>query len=235
MLRTTKLMKDKYEKIQRYLFSMIPEKWEEIYLYASVDQTKTGELYFYYLPKGLLKKKPVNVYEIPQKFNINEDEYLNIVKELFNCIKELHQDFIDSEQDVWSNLTISIKSFKFKVEYFYDNLSESEKEREENRIIWRYKYLKIGGDRKEERKILEDYLQKEDKIKHKTETYEVGLYIKTGNNEVSFEKEESDTEFKEKEKKVYNINPDFRKEKNKINDKIIEEEKPRNKNQILNM
>ena len=38
MLRTTKLMKDKYEKIQKYLFSMIPEKWEEIYLYASVDQ-----------------------------------------------------------------------------------------------------------------------------------------------------------------------------------------------------
>ena len=35
MLRTTKLMKDKYEKIQRYLFSMIPEKWDEIYLYAS--------------------------------------------------------------------------------------------------------------------------------------------------------------------------------------------------------
>ena len=36
MLRTTKNMKDKYEKIQTCLFDLIPEKWEEIYLYASV-------------------------------------------------------------------------------------------------------------------------------------------------------------------------------------------------------
>ena len=36
MLRITKNMKDKYEKIQTCLFDLIPEKWEEIYLYASV-------------------------------------------------------------------------------------------------------------------------------------------------------------------------------------------------------
>ena len=41
MLRTTKNMRDKYEKIQTYLFDLIPEKWEEIYLYASViDKTR---------------------------------------------------------------------------------------------------------------------------------------------------------------------------------------------------
>ena len=37
-----------------------PEKWEEIYLYASVIQQmlnlETGELFFYYYPKGILKK-----------------------------------------------------------------------------------------------------------------------------------------------------------------------------------
>ena len=57
MLRTTKNMKDKYEKIQTCLFDLIPEKWEEIYLYASViddeENVQTGEMYFYYLPKGL--------------------------------------------------------------------------------------------------------------------------------------------------------------------------------------
>ena len=48
MLRTTKNMRDKYEKIQNYLFDLIPEKWEEIYLYASVigkeSQETTGEM-----------------------------------------------------------------------------------------------------------------------------------------------------------------------------------------------
>ena len=40
MLRTTKSMKEKYEKIQNYIFKLIPEKWEEIYLYASVVSNK---------------------------------------------------------------------------------------------------------------------------------------------------------------------------------------------------
>ena len=55
MLRTTKNMKDKYEKIQSCLFELIPEKWDEIYLYASVidvpGQKPVGEMYFYYIPK----------------------------------------------------------------------------------------------------------------------------------------------------------------------------------------
>ena len=47
---------------------MIPERWESIYLYASIieeDLKKpVGEMYFYYVPKGILKRKPVNVYQI---------------------------------------------------------------------------------------------------------------------------------------------------------------------------
>ena len=82
MLRTTKNMKEKYEKIQNYIFTLIPEKWEEIYLYASVfsDKTKngSGELFFYYLPKGIIKRRLINVYEVPKRFNINEDQYLKI-------------------------------------------------------------------------------------------------------------------------------------------------------------
>ena len=107
MLRTTKNMKDKYEKIQTCLFDLIPEKWEEIYLYASIidlpGDTQTGEMYFYYLPKGLLKKKPVNVYEVPKRFNINESEYLKLVDVLYQTIKELRQDFIETEQEISRN------------------------------------------------------------------------------------------------------------------------------------
>ena len=117
MLRTTKNMKEKYESIQNYMFTLIPEKWEEIYLYASVykeeENSGSGEMFFYYLPKGILKKKYINVYEVPRRFNINEEQYLKIVEELFRCIKSLRQDFIDTEQKVWTNLSISIANLKF--------------------------------------------------------------------------------------------------------------------------
>ena len=82
MLNHTKKIKEIYEDIQRRLFYMIPEKWDKLYLYSSVidmpDGRKTGELYFYYTPKGILKKKPVNVYEIPNKFNLDEEDYIKI-------------------------------------------------------------------------------------------------------------------------------------------------------------
>ena len=69
MIRQTKKIKEIYENIQKKLFYMIPEKWENLYLYASIiDKPKeqsTGELFFYYVPKSILKKNPVNVYEIP--------------------------------------------------------------------------------------------------------------------------------------------------------------------------
>ena len=190
MLRTTKNMKDKYEEIQNQLFYMIPEKWEKIFLYASIiDRTgnvQTGELYFYYIPKGLLKKKPVNVYEVPSKFNIDEAEYTKLVDKLYEIIKNLRQDFIETDQELWTNLTISIENCKFKVEYGYEELKQDEQSNYENHVIWRHKYLGIGGEIKEEKKILDKYYLKEDESKK--QSYQTGIYLKTTNNVIGFGK-----------------------------------------------
>ena len=192
MLRTTKNMKEKYEQIQNYIFTLIPEKWEEIYLFASVykqeENCGSGELFFYYLPKGILKKKYINVYEVPTRFNINEEQYLKIVEDLFKCIKSLRQDFEDTDQEVWTNLSISIVNLKFKIEYRYDDLPKTEKEVFERNVIWKYKYLKLGGDSKEERKILENFFNGTEK--QRTEFYETGLYVRTDNNNIGFGKDD---------------------------------------------
>ena len=193
MLRTTKNMRDTYEDIQNCLFELIPEKWDEIYLYASIvdrlGDVQTGEMFFYYLPKGLLKKKPVNVYEVPKKFNINESDYLKIVDILYKKIKELKQEFIDTEQELWTNLTISIAHSRFKVEFFYNDISQEEYASYVRHVIWRYKYLHLGGERKEERKILEKYLQSKYDEEEKKEEYQTGMYLKTANNKVGYDRE----------------------------------------------
>ena len=192
MLRTTKTMKEKYEQIQNYIFTLIPEKWEEIYLYASVykeeNNSQSGELFFYYLPKGILKRRFINAYEVPKRFNINEEQYLKIVEELFSCIKSLRQDFINTEQDIWTNLSITIANFRFKVEFKYDELPRTEKEIFERNVIWKYKYLKIGGESKEERKILDRYFSKIEPSNRNV--YETGLYVKTDNNNIAFDKDD---------------------------------------------
>ncbi len=242
MLRTTKNMKDKYEKIQTCLFDLIPEKWDEIYLYASVvdrpGDVQTGEMYFYYLPKGLLKKKPVNVYEVPKKFNINETEYLKIVDVLYQTIKDLRQDFVDTEQELWTNLTLSIANCRFKVEYYYNKISQEEYASYVRHVIWRYKYLHIGGEIKEDRKILDKYLHKKEAEKIKKEEYQTGMYLKNLNNVVGFDREIQAAQEKQKEQEIKAAELEEKRNKKrqekakKAEEKRLKEEE-KNKNQIL--
>ena len=197
-------------------------------------------MYFYYLPKGLLRKKPVNVYEVPKRFNINENEYLKIVDNLYQIIKDLRQDFIDTEQDLWTNLTISIAHCRFKVEYFYESISQEEYASYVRHVIWRYKYLHLGGELKEERKILDKYLNNKTDVAEKKEEYQTGMYLKTVNNMVGYDREIQEKQEKQKEQEIKAAEIEERKNKKRQERAKKEAEKRRkeeekNKNQILKM
>ena len=122
MLKHTKKIKEIYEEIQRKIFRMIPEKWEKLYLYCSFidenEKKEKGELYFYYIPKGIFKKNPVNVYEIPNKFNLEENQYLKLVENLYKNIKELREEFkkTDVINEIWTNITKAIEIANRSVE-----------------------------------------------------------------------------------------------------------------------
>ena len=191
MLENTKNIRKKYEEIQRKIFYMIPEKWDEVYLYASIIERlgslQTGELFFYYVPKGLIKRKPINVYEIPNKFNIDENEYMKLVEILYKNIKELREEFKKNKKK-WTNVTIIIKKSKFKIIYNYDNLQNNLYNNYEKHVIWRYKYLNHSLEfcNKEERKIIEKYLNGPKQLSVE-EAYEEGVYIKNIKNIVDYE------------------------------------------------
>lgn len=126
-----------YKEIQNILFSLIPEKWESIYLYASVIKGR-GEMYFYYFPKRtILKTKPINCYEVAQKFGIDEEQYNIYLSKLYEKIKELNN--LSSRK--WTNLTISIVNCLFTVEYHFNDLIHSLYTDEKRHIYWEYKYL----------------------------------------------------------------------------------------------
>lgn len=194
MIETTRKIKELYEDIQRKIFYMIPEKWEELYLYASVIErfgnVETGELFFYYIPKGILRKNPINVYEIPSKFNLEEGEYLRLVELLYDKIKELRNEFKKQETRTWSNLTITIKDMKFHIDYDYEDLQNSEFDSYQRHIIWRSKYLNMGIEKvsKEEKNLLKRYEIREKSL-IRNEQYEEGIYIKDIKNMVDFDTE----------------------------------------------
>ena len=251
MLSTNKL-RAIYTKIQKQLFYMIPEKWEKICLYASiieqVNNLQTGEMFFYYYPTGLLKKNPINVYEIPNKFNIEEKEYMKLVEKLYAIISELREAFKESkEEKMWTNLTITIENLKFNVEYSYEDLIGSKYTSYDRHIIWKCKYLDLPLERlsKKDRKMLEEYYIEEKLSNPKTKNYIEGIYKKGVHNITQYNNEyiKEDNNRKEKQNirpkkqkidkyEEYKRKQEEKKQKEEIHIEIkMEEEK---KNQILN-
>lgn len=251
MLSTNKL-RTIYSKIQKQLFFMIPEKWEKICLYASimeqVNNLQTGEMFFYYYPTGLLKKNPINVYEIPNKFNIDEKEYMKLVDKLYGIINELREVFKESkEEKMWTNLTITIENLKFNVEYSYEDLLGSKYTSYDRHIIWKCKNLNFPLERlsKKDRKMVEEYYIEEKLSNQKTKNYIEGIYQKGVHNIAQYnnkyvkedeneEEEQSKNTRKQKLDKYeeYKRKQEEKKEKQKIDIEARTEEKK--KNQILN-
>ena len=189
-----------YAKVQKQLFFMIPEKWDKIYLYASimeqVNYLETGEMFFYYYPKGILKKDPINVYEVPSKFNIDEEAYNKLVDKLYDTIKLIRNEFEQAGEKLWSNLTISIENFKFKVEYRYEDLLRSSYNSYDRHIIWKYRYLNFPLERmsKRDREMLEKYFVEERFQNVEVKTYSEGMYQNKVHNIVEYDREESTVE-----------------------------------------
>lgn len=234
-----------YSDIQKKLFYIIPEKWESIYLYASVidikGQKSVGEMYFYYLPKGIIKKKYVNGYEIPNLFNIDDEQYSKLITDVYNSIKLLHERSIEAKRKVWSNISISIKNSQFRIEFGYEDLVDSDFNSYERHVIWRYNNLKEGIEflSRKDKKILAAYMNYiRMNVQPRKDVYVEGMYKQPVKNIIDYEKTLSvdeaiaQSENKDENKKAKKKINLFK--KNKIDDYIEDEEEVVYNNQILN-
>ena len=190
-------VEEMYKELQTILYKLIPEKWESMYLYASVINGR-GEMFFYYFPKKtILKPKPINCYEIAKRFGINEDEYNMALSSLYEKIKELNKLAIRK----WSNITISIVNCLFTIEYNYNDIIHSIYSDEERRVFWEYKYLKVPLDSmsKKNQNLVKSF-QYEGSVPPFVHTE--GIYIQKNNTNEKLEKELSNiVKIKEEEQK----------------------------------
>ena len=199
-MKITPEIKEIYTGIQHQLSNLIPEKWEGIYLYASVEKKLsnlgTWEMYFYYIPKGLIKKNPVNVYEIPSKFNVDDKEYLELVDNLCNAIKILHNEYQKAYEKDWCNMIIAIKDSQFLIEYNNDDLIKLGYTSQDKHRIFKHKYLNIPlqSFSREQRKVIQRYLDNEEYRMQFDRYFE---YIPETNNKRNYIEFEKDNKFEE--------------------------------------
>ena len=183
-----------YMQIQDHLFEMIPESWKTVFLHTSFidipNQIPKGEFFVYYIPKGILKRKPVNCYEIPSLFDIDEEDYSRLTMSLYNEIKLLRDSYTKFKKEKFTTIDIICSNKKFLVKYGFEDLLNSEYSQEERHLIWRYENLQIDLDslNRNDRKILEYYIQEARvSLPKKQEVVETNIYERPAKATVDYE------------------------------------------------
>ncbi|MDR9798430.1 DUF600 family protein [Aeribacillus pallidus] len=134
----TKKMEQIYQKIANTLVKMIPEDWSKVYLYAELREGYKKVFFYYYPENGV---KPVYSLDINDLFYVNEEEYDGLENDLYNCFSKLREEFIEQDQEPWTNLTFILDNTgKMKINYGYEDISHlSPVEKQEK---WEAEYLK---------------------------------------------------------------------------------------------
>ena len=99
-------------------------------------------MFFYYFPKKIIKAKPINCYEIPNKFGIDENTYNDELYKLYTQVGKIKQ-LLNIN---WTNVTIIIEKNVFTAQFHFNDLRKSKYSDDDRHIIWQYKYLKLPID-----------------------------------------------------------------------------------------
>lgn len=134
----TKKMEQTYQQIANTMVNIVPEEWQELYLYAEFREGYR-KVFFYYYPKSEIK--PIYSLDIVDLFNIDEDEYDELEDNLYNCFSTLWEEFKEQGQEQWTNLTFILDhTGKMKINYGYEDISEISPIEKQDK--WEAKYLK---------------------------------------------------------------------------------------------
>jgi uncharacterized protein (TIGR01741 family) len=145
-----------YTKIAEKIDCIIHEEWSKVYIYSEVLKDVV-KVYFYYFSKND-DSQPIYSQNMPELFGIDENEFDMSLLHLADCFRELWQEFINNEQEPWTNITFILESNgKFKIDYDYTDLSEASPR--EQHIIWKYKYLGIMPKNEYGKKVIEEYIR----------------------------------------------------------------------------
>ncbi|SIT87184.1 immunity protein YezG family protein [Edaphobacillus lindanitolerans] len=127
----TEQMEEQYTRIAHAMISMIPEEWDWIKLYNEYwDGYHTA--FFYYAPSS--GGEPVYSLDIPDIFDVSEEQFDQSDEELYDVLKALWVEFGRQEQQPWTSLTFSLaRDGKMNIDYGYEDLSELDPVEKQNR------------------------------------------------------------------------------------------------------
>ncbi|MHC1748105.1 MAG: antitoxin YezG family protein [Cellulosilyticaceae bacterium] len=156
----TKKMSEIYGEIANRIIGMIPDKWNEIYLYGEVLDY-SSEVYFYF--SSLTRDSIIYGHDIPRIYGVDENIYENLLMELTDIVEELYKEYKENNDNIWTNFTFTLNNYgKFNIKFNYDDILNSLFSSGERQIIWEYEVLQIEPVNENDKKIIEKYLDSKD-------------------------------------------------------------------------
>ncbi|ADZ85397.1 antitoxin YezG family protein [Cellulosilyticum lentocellum] len=148
-----------YNKLADKIISMIPVKWNKIYYLGEVEKGKLSWSSVFYFEE-INSKEIVKSHGIPEKYNVSEKIYDELLDELDVILIEIYDCFIKNNQEPWEQLSFELDmAGKFKIDYLYNKISNTEDDQLQREIIWAYETFDFKPkEGSYTRKILEKYI-----------------------------------------------------------------------------
>lgn len=132
-------MNELYRTIAETIDKMIPVKWDDFYFNGEVENGEGG-VFFFFKPENA--SEYVYSLDIPNRYNVNSDEYNQLETKLFEVTNDLKNLFLENGQEPWFSITMKLTfEGKLNIKYDYTKWEKSKFGPSDRLEYWESKYL----------------------------------------------------------------------------------------------
>ncbi|WP_367069622.1 antitoxin YezG family protein [Bacillus velezensis] len=150
------MLENIYLQIADVIRRMIPSEWSKVVLYAEILDGSREVYFFFQTPE---KDEYIYSHDIPEQFQVSKKIYTELLIDLQELFKQLHNEFKENNPEAWTNLTLNLESSgTFSIDYDYEDVIESDLDEYERQMIWEFNNLGIFPEDEEDKEFVKEYL-----------------------------------------------------------------------------
>ncbi|MCY7949285.1 antitoxin YezG family protein [Bacillus inaquosorum] len=150
------MLEKTYLQITDVIGKIIPADWSKIVLYAEILDDSREVYFFFQTPEN---DEYIYSHDIPEQFQVSKKIYTELLIDLQELFKQLHNEFKENNPEAWTNLTLNLESNgTFSIDYDYEDVIESTLDEYQRQMIWEYNNLGIFPEDEEDKEFVKDYL-----------------------------------------------------------------------------
>ncbi|KAF1341153.1 DUF600 family protein [Bacillus subtilis subsp. subtilis] len=129
------MLESTYLQITDVIGKIIPADWSKIVLYAEILDGSREVYFFFQTPEN---DEYIYSHDIPEQFQVSKKIYTELLIDLQELFKQLHNEFKENNPEAWTNLTLNLESNgTFSIDYNYDDVLSSELDDLQRRDVWK--------------------------------------------------------------------------------------------------